>query len=269
MEPRIAWEWTVSLLTSTGAAALFAWLFKESLGRALDRDVHRDLERYKSELALRSQHEIERLKSELQLQAHTHLESVRHEMQKQLLRAQLATTRTQDVYSTLIHLLRKSEGDVAAIWPTFGYAPDYRRYSEEDLLKVLEDAKAPGLDNEEIKALLRTNKREAIKRIEEVLQQRTRNNAQRSHAEANNHVVLEGLFMTKAVRDKANEILRLLWGAWVANHVGNDAPPDQRKGFFDSFSENMQKASVALGELEDLMRGDLLPASIDPDAHAR
>jgi hypothetical protein len=110
MTAEIVWQWVVSLLTSVGAAGGFSWVFKEALGRSLDREMHRDLEAYKSELSLQSQQQVERLRAELQLRAQERLEqlradfndqneSVRHEMQKQMLRAQLATTKTHEVYS--------------------------------------------------------------------------------------------------------------------------------------------------------------------------
>jgi len=263
MDPRIVWEWIVSLATSAVAAGLFSWLFKESLGRVLDRDLHRDVEHYKSELSLQSQHQIERLKSDLQLQTQGQIESIRHEMQKQLLRAQLATTKTHDVYSKMIQLLRKAEGAIAGLWATLEMASSYERYSDENLLRVLKEAKAPGLDEEEIRALIPHDRREAIKRIEAVLRQRKKNDAIRAHGEANNHVVLESVFMTKQVKTQAAEVLRVLWAAWVDADVGKDAPHGQSKTFFDSFRANTAKVTEMLEQLEDLMRADLLPATIE------
>jgi hypothetical protein len=252
MDPRIVWEWIVSLLTSAGAAALFAWLFKESLGRALDRDLHRDVEHYKSELALQSQQQIERLKSDLQLQTQGQIESIRHEMNKQFLRAQLATTKTQEVYSNLIHLLRKAEGMIAQLWAMFELAQSYDRHSDEDLLAVLEQAKAPGLDKEEVRALIPRDRREAIKKLDALLRQQRRNEAMRAHGEANNHIALESVFMTKKVKTQAAEVIRVLWAAWVDADVGKDAPHGQSKTFFDSFRANTAKVTAMLDQLEDL-----------------
>jgi len=60
------WQWILLLLTSVGAAGGFSWLFKEAVGRSLDREMHRDLEAYKTELSLQFQQQL-CLKADLQL----------------------------------------------------------------------------------------------------------------------------------------------------------------------------------------------------------
>jgi hypothetical protein len=279
--------WVVQFITGTTFATLcatfFTWLFKESMKRALDKKVEshkielqtqgqQQTERLKAELQLQAQREVERLKAELQLQAQHQLEqlraelsvrneTIRHEMQKQYLRAQLATTKTHEVYAKLIELVRHAEGAIGGLWGP-KWVKDYTTYSVEQLEQVLKGARPGDEEEETILAILKESKREGIKGIEKVLRRRELEEAKSHHTKAKNHLILNGIFVTRRVRELADEVLRELWSAWTNVHVATDAPGSGP--WHEQYSTAVEAAAKKIGELEDAMRADLLPELVGP-----
>ncbi|EPX61868.1 hypothetical protein D187_010487 [Cystobacter fuscus DSM 2262] len=234
----------------------FIWLFKAAVGRALDKrieslkiegqqqterltaewqaqgqqqteqlkavlqlEVQRDVERLKAELLVKGQHQLEQLRAELSARN----EAIRHEMQKQFLRAQLATSKTHEVYAKLIELVLHTEGAIGGLWGA-RLVTDYSTYSIEQLEQVLKEARPGGEEQEEILAILKEEKRAGLKRIKEVLRRRELEEAKRQHTEAKNHLIHNRIFVTKRVRELADEVLRQLGSAWTAVHMATDAP---------------------------------------------
>ena len=263
------WETAGAILLSLGGGGaivlgLSGWLGRVWAERLMEReraDHSRELAQLRADLDKRNARDVEQLKSELQLQTQERVEAIRHELQKQLLRTQLAATKNQEVYSKLIQLLRKAEGAIGYLWGA-RFSPDYSRYSEDDLRQALEGANAPGQDKIELLDLLASDRRkEAIKKLESILRQRDKNEARKAQNEASNYLALEGIFMQRNVRDLAFEIARMLWHAWVDVDVGDQADPGQQ--FVESFNKNMKKVAALMPQLEDLMRAELLPASVE------
>jgi hypothetical protein len=265
----VIWETAGAILLSLGGGGaivlgLSGWLGRVWAERLMEReraDHSRELAQLRADLDKRNARDVEQLKSELQLQTQERVEAIRHELQKQLLRTQLAATKNQEVYSKLIQLLRKAEGAIGYLWGA-RFSPDYSRYSEDDLRQALEGANAPGQDKIELLDLLASDRRkEAIKKLESILRQRDKNEARKAQNEASNYLALEGIFMQRNVRDLAFEIARMLWHAWVDVDVGDQADPGQQ--FVESFNKNMKKVAALMPQLEDLMRAELLPASVE------
>jgi hypothetical protein len=172
--------------------------------------------------------------------------------------------KSEEVYSQLVQKLRVAEGKICSLWGA-GYSPDFSRYSEEDLTRVLEDAKPPGKDKEQVLAMLQSDRNAAIQEIQKLRRQKELNDARRANEGAKNHIILEGIFMTKAVRDLALKVSTSLSHAWVDVHVGEDAASAGAPGnFHQDFIRDSERATALMAELEDKMRTDLLPASIEP-----
>jgi hypothetical protein len=236
--------WVASLLTSVGAGAFFSWLFKESLGRLLQRSLEKDVERYKSELSAQSAQQLEHL---------------RHEMQKQMLRAQLATTKTHEVYSNLYKKLREVEGRVAGLLGV-RFSTDLSTHSSEQIAAYLERLRIPGDERDEVVALYQTDRRTAIEKLDKLARRVEEIEARSAHNDATRYLVEEGIFVSKPVRDLAQKVLTELWSAWVANDMmGRDVVLDR---WLEGFRKSTEAAKADLETLENLMRDDLLPASV-------
>ncbi len=99
--------------------------------------------------------------------------------------------------------------------------------------------------------------------LEEVLKRKQEmNDARKAHVEAKNHVVLESIFLTKPVQELALLVLTSLWEAWVSVSVGERDPRAAAK-YHEGFNAATARATSQLAQLEDLMRADLLPASVE------
>ncbi|HSP80340.1 MAG TPA: hypothetical protein VLQ93_17535, partial [Myxococcaceae bacterium] len=109
-------------------------------------------------------------------------------------------------------------------------------------------------------ALLRESRREGIKRIEELLRRRELESARRQHTEAKNYLILNGIFVTKRVRELANEVLRELWSAWTNVQVAMDAPGSG--SWYEQYATAVEAAAKKVSELEEAMQADLLPEFI-------
>jgi hypothetical protein len=274
--------WFVQFITNPVVVGLFLagciWLFKEAMGRALDKRIEshkiegqRQTEQVKAVLLLEVQRDVERLKADLLRQGQVQLEqlraelsarneAIRHEMQKQFLRAQLATTKTHEVYAKLIELVVHAEGAIRGLWGA--WATDYTTYSIEQLEQVLKGARPGGEEEEKILAILNESKREGIKRIEKVLRRRELQDARRQHTEAKNHLILNGIFVTKRVRELADDVLRELWSAWTYVHMATDAPGSGP--WHEKYDTAIEAAAKKIGELEEAMQADLLPEFVGP-----
>lgn len=245
-------EWVVSLGGSGAAAALFSWLFQQSYGKALDRAM----ERYKSELQRQTQQQVEQVKSELNARN----DVIRHELQKQMLRAQLSTTKTHDVYSQLIKLVRHAEGAVGALWG-MRRAPTFEKFNADDIQKELQAAKTPGDEEGEILEHFTTDRTGAIARLKEVLRRKEMNDALGSLTGLKNHIVLEGIFMTRRVRELSFKVAKELHGAFVAVEVGT---LDRTSGrYYEDYQRHLEQATKDIETLEELMRADLFPGLVD------
>ncbi|WP_043434203.1 hypothetical protein [Cystobacter fuscus] len=257
-------DWLLAMLTGAPSAALFSWLFVESFKRLLDRSTQTSLESYKTQLQLESQSQLERHKSEIQMKATQQVEIIRHEMQKQMLRAQLSTTKTHTVYSKLIKLLLKAEGSVGSLMGA-GYAPTFEKYSLEDFAKVLDEARAPGQEKKETLDLLERDRHEGIRRLEAYLRRRKIQDGRVDVAKARNYLLLEGIFITDTVRDLAFKACDSLGNAYVAANVsemtkGMDGVGD----YYSKHSKALDEAAGHLRMLQDAMRADLLPVGVGP-----
>ncbi|MFY0567087.1 hypothetical protein ACN28E_25060 [Archangium lansingense] len=241
-------EWVVSLGGSGVAAAFFSWLFQQTYGKALDRAM----ERYKNELHRQTAQQLEHVKSELNARN----DVIRHELQKQMLRAQLSTTKTHEVYSQLIKLARTAEGAVSSLWG-LRREPTFEKFSAADIQKVLQDAKTPGEEEREILEHFASDRDGAIDRLKEVLRRKEMRDARRSCEALKNHIILEGIFMTSPVRELSFKVSQELWGAYVAVESGTQAPGMSK--FTEDYQRRCEEAAKGLRLLEEAMRADLLP----------
>ncbi|WNG41068.1 hypothetical protein F0U61_50745 [Archangium violaceum] len=245
-------EWVVSLGGSGAAAALFSWIFQQSYGKALDRAM----ERYKNDLQRQTQQQLEQVKSELNARN----DMIRHELQKQMLRAQLSTTKTHEVYSQLIKLVRQAEGAIGALWG-MRRAPTFEKFSAADIQQVLQEAKAPGEEEREILEHFATDRKGAISRLNEVLRRKEMNDALGSLTALKNHIILEGIFMTRRVRELSFKVANELHGAFVAVEVGTLDRTSSR--YYEDNQRHIEQAAKDIESLEELMRADLFPGLVD------
>jgi hypothetical protein len=274
-------RWFLDFITSPAFWVLClggaAYLFKEAMGRALDKRVEshkiegqQQTERLRSELQFQAQRDVERLKSELQLHGQHQLEqlraelsarneAMRHELQKQFLRAELATTKAQEVYPELMGRVLRAEGAIGALWGS-RWVPDFKTYSTEQLTQLLKEARPAGEEEKEILDILEHSKKEGIKRIEKVLRRREVEEAKRLHVEASNYLLLQRLFINKRVRELTDEVLRTLWSAWTNVHMGEIARGEGQ--WHAQYQTALDAAAKKIGELEEAMRADLLPARV-------
>jgi hypothetical protein len=173
----------------------------------------------------------------------------------------LATTRPHEVYSQLIKLVRHAEGAIGQ-WQGVRFKTDLKTLSTEQLAQLLKEARPGGEDEKEILAILEQNKEMGIKRVEQVLHRRDLEEARRKHLDATNHLILEGIFVTRRVRELAGEALRELWSAWVNVDMDTRAPGSGN--WMLQYDAELAAASKKIGELEDAMRADLLPELVGP-----
>jgi len=210
---------------SAGLVILCAWLFRESLLRLLDRSMHERLQEQKAEL--------ERLS-----------EYLKHSLQREMLRAQLSTTKVHEVYPQLYEHVAAAIG--AAFGAIFGSAPSFAEFSRADLDDYLRKQNVVSGMREELLKQFDSSKHAGIREIQKYLRMLETQGRRNRVQEARNYFAIKSLYLTDAVRDQADRTLRL------AEHFLIDIEAEIVPEKMPPFEEELVK-------LRDLMRSEIFP----------
>lgn len=233
-------NWLVYLLTSgvlTGVLntglAFFAKSFFENRLKAHERALAEDSER--------------------------RLELFRKELSRELGKAQLVDSRTQEVYQEVLRLLRIAERAVGDLW-----TPDsHQDRSDWALIDLKLFLKKSGLligIRRQVLAAFEADPEEGSAALDEVLHAANINAASETLDAAERYMSENGLFLSSEVRDQAFVAGRQLANALF--HAKTDTVtvhPEDAPEAFALYEGALKDAGVFLEELEALMRRELHP----------
>jgi hypothetical protein len=208
-----------------GVVAFFGWLLRESLKAWLQRELTSEAEHLK------------------------------HDLQREMLKAQLSTTRLHAIYPLMFEKLRRAEGAVGGLIG-LQFAPSYDEYDRADFERLLDDLSLPGGEKSRILQELDHDRRSGIAELNKTKRRVDLQRAQRRLFRAKNFIILKSLYASEPIKNAALGVCNDLWGAWVDIDVGTDANDFK---FIKNAQEELESAGKALLALETMMRRELHP----------
>src|SRR5207302_2899763 len=140
------------LAVGGAAFAVLKWSAEKWLERRLQSSKARLDERVESHKA-----ELVRLGDQL-----------RHGLEREMLKAQLATSKAHEVYPRLYEKIARAQGAVAG-FVGFEFAPSYQDYDADDFTQVLEAAKLPRGERTRIFEAIQADRRRGVEELQRVM----------------------------------------------------------------------------------------------------
>lgn len=192
-------------------------------------------------------------------------EQLKHGLEREMLKAELSTSKAHQVYRSLYEKIVRAHGAVSGL-VGLGFASSYEGCDAEDFKRVLERAKLSHGESERILRAIETERRTGVEELQRALRQAGFHNAQIQVLKAKNYQILKALDLSPSVQSAAGEITTVLWNAWVDTHTaqmpGNPEAGRMMKDARNALRELESKSK--LKQLEQLMRKELQPRELQP-----
>ncbi len=183
-----------------------------------------------------------------------HTEHLKHELQREMLKAELATSKMHEVYATLWELVVRAHGGVRSL-VGLSFSPSYEEYQTEDFAKVLADAPLTQGQRTQITEAIARDRRAGIKELKNVLRDVEVHKARAQVYEAFNYAALKSPFLSPAVREKTYAATSAFWSAWVEIHANSLPGNLDRKSPVPALKE----ADAKMTALEEQISSELHP----------
>jgi hypothetical protein len=211
-----------------GLVAFFAWLLRESIKAALQRDLTAQAERLK------------------------------YELQREMLKAQLSTEQLHLIYPKLAGKLRRAEGAVGDL-QGIRFAPSYEGYDVSDFEAVLKDLRLPGAERARLLAALERDRGQGVRELEKTVRRVEKEKARVVVNTAQNFIILKALYLSSAVKEGSFAATKTLWDAWVDLDISAQAAGAEGAEYFTRARQELASAAEQIKAVENLMQQELQP----------
>jgi len=239
---------------------LFAWLG----GGAVVLTVLRYFAKLVVERWLRKRDESQKAERQAELESHKAelvrlTEQLKHGLEREMLKAQLSTSKVHQIYPILYERILRAHSAVADL--TGGrMEPTYEDYSTQDFIELLERRHL--LPQGERALLLKniaTDREKGIQKLRHVLRRVEIQHARGLLIKASNYRVVKGLYLSEPVGALAYQILNAVNDWLSAINVEFRKPGARLTGKSPS---EMEKLSDKIEELRQLMSKELQPKEL-------
>jgi hypothetical protein len=182
-------------------------------------------------------------------------EQLKHGLEKEMLKAQLSTSKVHEVYPKLYEKLSRAHGAVAQL-VGLSWEPTYEDYNDEDFSQLLIRARLPHGQREQLLTAIGKDRGRGIDELKRVMRRIRVQSARREVINAKNFRVLKALYLSKEVKSLATEIDSTLWSTWVDIETGYESPPS---GTPISVIPKLSELDEKLQRLDEVMRQELQP----------
>jgi len=215
-------------------------IFWKSFIGLIEKDVKKDVEKYKHELDIKK-------------------ENIKHDMGKEMLKEQFLSNSLQSVYPELIKNILIAEGAMASL-TGLRFSANWDEYGENDFEKLFIDKGITQKKSEELLAKIKADRTSGVKDMDKYLRMLDINEARRQYREAKNFFLLKNLFISDSVEEMVNDILKKIWSNWV------DISSYDEHGVcsgvtYDKISKDQSDIQTSIDDLQVAMRKELLPCS--------
>jgi len=181
-------------------------------------------------------------------------EQLKHDLQREMLKAELATSKMHEVYGHLWELVVRAHGAVGSL-VGLSFGPSYEDYETEDFAKVLADAPLTRGQRTQITEAIASDRRAGIKELEKALRDAQLHKARVQVFEASNYAALKSPFLSPAVREKTKAATSAIWSVWVEIHMNTLPGNPDRKSPVPALKE----ADAKVTDLEVQISSELHP----------
>ena len=209
-----------------GVVAFFGWLLRESIKASLQR-----------ELTSQAEH-------------------LKHDLQREMLKAQLSTTKVHAIYPVMFEKLRRAEGAVGGM-TGLTFAPTFEAFDHADFERVLDGLKLPSGEKSRLLQELDQHRQTGIDELNKTMRRVDLQRARERLFRTRNFIILKSLYVSEPVKNAALEVWKVLWDAWVDLETGTDSKDFK---FFKNAQKELESANTLLLALEAKMRDELHPS---------
>jgi hypothetical protein len=185
---------TVTTISSVGILSLLFWIFKKSFAGLIEKEIGRDLEKYKHELEIKS-------------------EILKHDLIKEGNKASYQASNIQSVYPELNRLLLTPEGFLGNLIGV-RETPDWNQMEPIKIKAYLSDLKINAKDISRILDLFQNNAPERSSETQALVDLNELWTTRSQIREAKNFFLLKKLFISPEIQDCAEKIFTKLWSVW-------------------------------------------------------
>jgi len=235
---------------------LFGWILGSAaalsvLGyggkRGLDWYLQRREERQKAE----RQTELESHKAELVRLT----EQLKHGLEREMLKAQLSTSKVHEVYPRLYARIVRAHGAVAGLMG--GYEQTYQDYDLDDFDELLREKRLPHGEREALLRRIKADREDGIEELRRVLRRVRIHSARTQLSKAFNYHALKALYLSQPVGALALKILETENRCWASMQTAWEAGLNS-----SNIIENLQDALQKVDQLQLLMQKELQPGDL-------
>jgi hypothetical protein len=228
-----------------GAALLTALVYGGKL--VLEKWLQRREERQKAE----RQTELESHKAELVRLT----EQLKHSLEREMLKAQLSTSKVHEVYPRLYARIVRAHGAVAGLLG--GYEQTYQDYDLDDFDELLREKRLPRGERERLLERIKAGREDGIKELRRVLRRVRIHNARTQIGKAFNYHALKALYLSQPVGALALKILEAENRCWASMQNEWEAGLNS-----SNIVEDLQGALEKAEQLQLLMQKELQPGEL-------
>lgn len=205
------WETILtSILSSLITSGLGHFYFKEVIKAKLKKDVDKEIENLKHELDVKK-------------------EIVKNDLQRDAYKTQLMVTNIHQIYPELTQKVELAFGTVGALQGV-RFSTDFSQMNEEDLRSFMANKKFPKSKDDEILKLFQSDKKSAIKNLNDFLRDIEIQEARLNCVDANNFRIIKSIYCSDEVLTAFDECYSSIWSAWVDLDIGRMDPTIWQKG---------------------------------------
>ncbi|NOK33870.1 hypothetical protein HMI49_11730 [Corallococcus exercitus] len=265
---------TISLIAAcvgggAGLTGIVVFGIQRTIDSYLKNHLDKELEHYKFQLQLAFSTRLEELKTSLNAQSSKELEKlkstlssdndlVRHELQKQIIKAQLSTTKSHEIIYKIARRIRLAQGraaDLIRLQPIISY----EGFSREEMRKVLQSENSPRLETEEVLRIFNLDRDEAVIKIHAIKNRNRIALAYKYCERARGSIALNRVLLGPGLYEQSMSVMKAITSIIMAHEYKDTTNVVGRAIRLEEESERIDEM---IQGLEDNMRSELLSDTV-------
>ncbi|AYF45731.1 hypothetical protein BALOs_2741 [Halobacteriovorax sp. BALOs_7] len=234
----------VNTLRSSSLATLLVffllWLCKKKIIGWFEKDVSKDIERYKHELD-------------------TKKELIKHDLSVEISKVRYHSESIQEIYPELYQSLVISEGSMSYFFYSY-YSQDWNSISESELEKVLKSKEIQEAEIERLVSLVKTQSSDRSNEIKQALNVKYLYDVEETITKSKNYFLLKRLFVSSNIERQVSAIYKKKWSVWAGLETWYLFGKSTSGVKFSDLKKEYNEISEMVRELEEIMKNELFPS---------
>ncbi len=184
-------------------------------------------------------------------------EQLKYVLQKEMLKAQLSTSKVHEVYPRLYGKILRAHGAVAGLMG-LRFASTYEGYNQQDFRKLLVRERLPFGETDRLLKVIEADRESGIEELKQVLRRVELHRGRLLVQRAKNYRILKALYLSQEVTSLADGLTTGIYNYWVDVEVG-EMPDNPMPLNYRQLRKQLTELDGSLEQLKQLMRKELLP----------